>query len=89
MNRHSVINSIRTARRIVLLFELKTISSLNHEVGHTGHRYCNRGWHKIGLVLGSPAIDFSLPSTSETVELAQLRGTPFVLSFFSMAFTPV
>lgn len=41
------------------------------------------------LTLGSPAVDFSLPATTGTVSLADLRGRPFLLAFYSMAFTPV
>ena len=41
------------------------------------------------LGLGSPAVDFSLPATTGIVRLAALRGGPFLLSFYAMAFTPV
>jgi peroxiredoxin len=35
------------------------------------------------------AVDFTLPSTQGQVSLQGLKGRPFLLSFFSMAFTPV
>lgn len=41
------------------------------------------------LTPGAPAVDFSLPATSGMLRLSDLRGRPFLLSFFSMAFTPV
>jgi len=40
------------------------------------------------LGLGTPAVAFSLPSTTGTVRLDDLLGRPFLLSFYSMAFTP-
>lgn len=43
----------------------------------------------MALTLGSPAVDFSLPTTLGMLRLGDLRGRPFLLSFFSMAFTPV
>lgn len=44
---------------------------------------------RMPLAQGSPAIPFQLPSTTGEVLLSRLRGAPFLLSFFSMAFTPV
>jgi len=41
------------------------------------------------LPVGAPAADFHLPSTAGEVSLADLTGEPFLLSFFTMAFTPV
>lgn len=41
------------------------------------------------LAVGARAVEFTLPSTKGEVSLAGLRGRPFLLSFFSMAFTPV
>jgi peroxiredoxin len=38
---------------------------------------------------GARVPDFHLPSTHGEVALSHLLGRPFVLSFFSMAFTPV
>ena len=38
--------------------------------------------------IGSPAPDFSLPSTQgRTVKLSELRGTPVMLAFFPLAFS--
>ena len=38
---------------------------------------------------GSPAPDFTLPSTSgERVTLSQLRGKPVLIAFFPLAFSP-
>ena len=41
------------------------------------------------LPLGAAAVDFTLPSTDGEVSLKALRGEPFLLCFYSMAFTPV
>lgn len=41
------------------------------------------------LTLGTPAVDFSLPTTMGMIHLADLRGRPFLLAFYAMAFTPV
>lgn len=44
------------------------------------------------LALGSQALDFQLPATqggNGLVTMDSLRGRPFLLSFYSMAFTPV
>ena len=41
------------------------------------------------LPLGAAAVDFSLPSTDGEVSLESLRGQPFLLCFYAMAFTPV
>lgn len=38
---------------------------------------------------GSPAAPFHLPATTGMLSLDGLRGRPFLLSFFSMAFTPL
>lgn len=43
----------------------------------------------MALAVGAKAVDFTLPSTHGEVSLSGLRGRPFLLSFFSMAFTPV
>jgi hypothetical protein len=43
---------------------------------------------RMPLSPGSPAPDFHLPSTAGTATLSGLKGRPFLLSFFSMAFTP-
>lgn len=41
------------------------------------------------LAPGTPAVDFTLPGTQGQISLADLKGQWFLLSFFSMAFTPV
>jgi peroxiredoxin len=41
------------------------------------------------LAPGTRAVDFHLPSTMGEVSLQQFRGQALLLSFFSMAFTPV
>lgn len=41
------------------------------------------------IPIGAPAVDFTLPAVAGEVSLQALRGSPFLLSFFSMAFTPV
>jgi|GEM_PF-4687903 len=41
------------------------------------------------LMPGAPAVDFYLPATTGTMRLWDLRGRPFLLSFYTMAFTPV
>ncbi|HWI62892.1 MAG TPA: hypothetical protein VNT75_13685 [Symbiobacteriaceae bacterium] len=41
------------------------------------------------LTPGGPAADFYLPSTHGLLRLSDLKGRPFLLSFYSMAFTPV
>ena len=38
---------------------------------------------------GSRAIPFTLPSTEGEVSVDGLKGRPFLLSFYSLAFTPV
>ena len=43
----------------------------------------------MALSPGSPAISFQLPATTGEVSVGRLWGKPFLLSFFSMAFTPV
>lgn len=39
--------------------------------------------------IGDPAVPFQLPATTGEVGLQGLSGHPFLLSFFTMAFTPV
>ncbi len=41
------------------------------------------------LAPGDPAVPFHLPATTGEVSLGRLWGKPFLLSFFSQAFTPV
>jgi len=41
------------------------------------------------LNIGDPAVDFHLPATTGEIALSDLKGRPFLLSFFTMAFTPV
>lgn len=43
----------------------------------------------MSLALGGPAVPFHLPATTGEVSLERFRGKPFLLSFYSMAFTPV
>jgi len=44
----------------------------------------------MGLKLGHPAPDFTLPSHLEkTVTLSELRGHNVVIAFFPLAWTPV
>lgn len=43
----------------------------------------------VTLHVGAGAVPFELPATmGEKMTLEGLRGRPFLLSFFSMAFTP-
>ena len=37
---------------------------------------------------GKQAVHFDLPSTHGEIALDDLKGKPFLLAFFSMAFTP-
>lgn len=41
------------------------------------------------LAVGTAAVNFTLPSTAGEVSLESLRGQPFLLCFYAMAFTPV
>jgi peroxiredoxin len=45
--------------------------------------------HPASPTVGTPAPDFTLPSTSgERVTLSQLRGKPVLIAFFPLAFSP-
>lgn len=43
----------------------------------------------MSLSPGTPAVPFELPATTGELRLAAFRGRPFLLSFYSLAFTPV
>jgi len=43
----------------------------------------------VTLTPGTPAVPFNLPATTGDLSLEQFSGQSFLLSFYSMAFTPV
>jgi peroxiredoxin len=44
----------------------------------------------VAIEVGQPAPDFTLPAhDGDTVQLSALRGTPVVIAFFPLAFSPV
>ena len=70
-----------TAQKVAVLYRQSSLT----------HGYTSRGGERsMSLHLGMPAVPFRLPATQgETVSLEQFRGRAVLLSFYSLAFTPV